>query len=116
MVWFDISMFQHYYKTGKYQKGFIELQNVINSSEVEEQLKKENLIQISYDKNSPYTLLNVDFLTKLFLNLHPNNSEMLLFYGNLLIICNTKMIALVYFLRKFYYPLNKIFLLTSGPN
>ena len=38
-----LSVFQHYYKTGKYQKGFIELQNVINSSEVEEQLKKKFL-------------------------------------------------------------------------
>ena len=78
-----LSMFQHYYRKGEYKKGFIELQNVINSSDVEEQLKKEILIQISYDKNSPYTLLNVDNLTRIFLDFYPKNSEMLLFYGNL---------------------------------
>lgn len=94
-----LSMFQHYYKNGKYNKGFIELKEVMLSLEVEESLKQEILIQISYDKNSPYTLNNVNDLTKIFIEMYPKNSEILLFYGNLKFLENKEDSA-CFFLRK----------------
>ena len=78
-----LSMFQHYYKKREYNKGLYELKKVMQSFEVDENLKKDILSQISYDQFSPYTLNDVDELTKLFINIHPNNSEILLFFGNL---------------------------------
>ena len=78
-----LSMFQHYYKKKEYTKGLYELKKVMQSFEVDENLKKDILSQISYDQFSPYTLNDVNSLTKLFINVHPNNSEILLFFGNL---------------------------------
>tara|TARA_B100001287_G_scaffold9362_1_gene7221 strand:- start:1939 stop:3630 length:1692 start_codon:yes stop_codon:yes gene_type:complete len=78
-----LSMFQHYYKNKKYLEGLEELKKVIGSNEVDQTIKTEILSQISYDQNSPYTLNNVSDLTKIFINKHPDNSTMLLFYGNL---------------------------------
>ena len=78
-----LSMFQHYYKKREYSKGLYELKKVMQSYEVDENLKKDILSQISYDKFSPYTLNDVDELTRLFIDIHPENSEILLFFGNL---------------------------------
>ena len=78
-----LSMFQYYYKNKKYLQGLEELKRVIGSNEVDQTIKTEILSQISYDQNSPYTLNNVSDLTKIFLNKHPDNSSILLFYGNL---------------------------------
>lgn len=94
-----LSMFQHFYKNRYYKKGFYELKKVMGSHEVDEDLKKEILIQISYDQDSPYTLNNVNTLTNIFLDIHPKNSSVLLFFGNLKFLENKEDSA-CYFLRK----------------
>ena len=94
-----LSMFKYYYKSKNYQKGFNELKKVMRSSEVNQELKKEILSQISYDQNSPYTINNVNELTGIFLNQHPNNSAILLFFGNLKFLLQQEDSA-CYYLRK----------------
>lgn len=94
-----LSMFQHFYKNQNYKNGFRELKEVMNSSDVDQELKKEILLQISYDQGSPYTLNNVNQLTELFLNLHPKNSSVLLFFGNLKFLLRKEDSA-CYYLRK----------------
>ena len=94
-----LSMFKRYYKNKNYEKGFLELKKVINSSEVNQELKKEILSQISYDQNSPYTINNVNELTEIFLNQHPKNSSVLLFFANLKFLLHQEDSA-CYYLRK----------------
>ncbi len=94
-----LSMFKHYYKNKNYQKGFTELKKVMCSFEVNQELKKEILSQISYDQNSPYTINNVNELTGIFLTQHPNNSAVLLFFGNLKFLLRQEDSA-CYYLRK----------------
>tara|TARA_Y100000385_G_scaffold91038_2_gene93930 strand:+ start:559 stop:2277 length:1719 start_codon:yes stop_codon:yes gene_type:complete len=94
-----LSMFKHYYKNKNYLKGFSELKNVMYSYEVNQELKKEILSQISYDQNSPYTINNVNELTRIFLTQHPNNSSVLLFFGNLKFLLRQEDSA-CYYLRK----------------
>ena len=45
-----LSLFQHYYKKQKFNQGYKELLHVMKSKEVEENLKKQMLLQIFYDK------------------------------------------------------------------
>jgi len=78
-----LSLFQHYYKKRKFFKGYSELLYVMSSKEVEETLKKQMLLQIFYDKNSPYSMSQMSNLTEYFLKEHPNNSDVLLIVGNL---------------------------------
>ena len=94
-----LSMFKRYYKNKNYEKGFLELKKVVNSSEVNQELKKEILSQISYDQNSPYTINNVNELTEIFLNQHPKNSSVLLFFANLKFLLHQEDSA-CYYLRK----------------
>ena len=78
-----LSLFQHYYKKRKFLNGYSELLHVMKSKEVEENLKKQMLLQIFYDKNSPYSLFETSSLIHNFLEEHPNNSDVLLIMGNL---------------------------------
>ena len=78
-----LSLFQHYYKKRKFLNGYSELIHVMKSKEVEENLKKQMLLQIFYDKNSPYSLFETSSLIHNFLEEHPNNSDVLLIMGNL---------------------------------
>ena len=78
-----LSLFQHYYKKRKFLNGYSELLHVMKSKEVEESLKKQMLLQIFYDKNSPYSLFETSSLIHNFLEEHPNNSDVLLIMGNL---------------------------------
>ena len=94
-----LSLFQHYYKKRKFIKGYIELIYVMKSKEVEESLKKQMLLQIFYDKNSPYSLFETSNLIHNFLKEHPNNSDVLLILGNLKMMQGKEDTA-CYFLRK----------------
>lgn len=94
-----LSLFQHYYKKRKFIKGYIELIYVMKSKEVEESLKKQMLLQIFYDKNSPYSLFETSNLIHNFLKEHPNNSDVLLIMGNLKMMQGKEDTA-CYFLRK----------------
>ena len=78
-----LSLFQHYYKKRKFLNGYSELIHVMKSKEVEENLKKQMLLQIFYDKNSPYSLFETSSLIHNFLEEHPNDSDVLLIMGNL---------------------------------
>ena len=71
----------------------------MKSKEVEESLKKQMLLQIFYDKNSPYSLFETSNLIHNFLKEHPNNSDVLLIMGNLKMMQGKEDTA-CYFLRK----------------
>ena len=94
-----LSLFQHYYKKRKFIEGYLELIYVMKSKEVEESLKKQMLLQIFYDKNSPYSLFETSNLIHNFLKEHPNNSDVLLIMGNLKMMQGKEDTA-CYFLRK----------------
>ena len=94
-----LSMFKYYYQKKNYLKGLMELKKVMNSIDVDQELKKEILTQISYDQDSPYTINNVSELTGIFLNQHPNNSSVLLFFGNIKFLLRQEDSA-CYYLRK----------------
>ena len=94
-----LSLFQHYYKKRKFIEGYLELLYVMKSKEVEESLKKQMLLQIFYDKNSPYSLFETSNLIHNFLKEHPNNSDVLLIMGNLKMMQGKEDTA-CYFLRK----------------
>ena len=94
-----LSIFQYYYKRRKFIKAYTELLYVMKSREVEETLKKQMLLQIFYDKNSPYSTLQTENLIQDFLIEHPNNSDMLLIMGNLQMMEGKEDTA-CYFIRK----------------
>ena len=78
-----LSLFQYYYKNGDIIKAFDELQYVMKSSEVESNLKKQMLLQISYDEKSPYNIDQICNLAEIFLESNFKSSEVLLLLGNL---------------------------------
>ena len=94
-----LSLFQHFYKKRKFLKGYSELIHVMKSKEVEESLKKQMLLQIFYDKKSPYSLFETSHLIHNFLKEHPNNSDVLLIMGNLKMMQGKEDTA-CYYLRK----------------
>ena len=77
-----LSLFQHYYKNKEYKKGYEELLLVMNSNSIEINLKKQILIQISYDKSSPYNISEVCNLAQSFLSIDSKNSDVLLLMGD----------------------------------
>ena len=77
-----LSLFQHYYKNKEYKKGYEELLLVMNSNSIEINLKKQILMQISYDKSSPYNISEVCNLAKSFLSIDSKNSDVLLLMGD----------------------------------
>ena len=77
-----LSLFQHYYKNKEYKKGYEELLLVMNSNSIEINLKKQILMQISYDKSSPYNISEVCNLAQSFLSIDSKNSDVLLLMGN----------------------------------
>ena len=77
-----LSLFQHYYKNKEYKKGYEELLLVMNSNSIEINLKKQILMQISYDKSSPYNISEVCNLAQSFLSIDSKNSDVLLLMGD----------------------------------
>ena len=77
-----LSLFQHYYKNKEYKKGYEELLLVMNSNSIEINLKKQILMQISYDKSSPYNISEVCNLAQRFLSIDSKNSDVLLLMGD----------------------------------
>ena len=77
-----LSLFQHYYKNKDYKKGYEELLLVMNSNSIEINLKKQILMQISYDKSSPYNISEVCNLAQSFLSIDSKNSDVLLLMGD----------------------------------
>ena len=77
-----LSLFQHYYKNKEYKKGYRELLLVMNSNSIEINLKKQILMQISYDKSSPYNISEVCNLAQSFLSIDSKNSDVLLLMGD----------------------------------
>ena len=77
-----LSLFQHYYKNKEYKKGYEELLLVMNSNNIEINLKKQILMQISYDKSSPYNISEVCNLAQSFLSIDSKNSDVLLLMGD----------------------------------
>ena len=77
-----LSLFQHYYKNKEYKKGYKELLLVMNSNSIEINLKKQILMQISYDKSSPYNISEVCNLAQSFLAIDSKNSDVLLLMGD----------------------------------
>ena len=77
-----LSLFQHYYKNKEYKKGYEELLLVLNSNSIEINLKKQILMQISYDKSSPYNISEVCNLAQSFLSVDSKNSDVLLLMGD----------------------------------
>lgn len=78
-----LSLFQHFYKQEKFSKGYKELLKIMTSREVDENLKKQILLQIAYDNNSPYSTQEVTLLSKKFLIEHYENSDVLILLSNL---------------------------------
>jgi len=77
-----LSLFQHYYKNKEYKKGYKELLLVMNSNSIEINLKKQILMQISYEKSSPYNISEVCNLAQSFLSIDSKNSDVLLLMGD----------------------------------
>ena len=77
-----LSLFQHYYKNKEYKKGYEELLLVMNSNNIEINLKKQILMQISYEKSSPYNISEVCNLAQSFLSIDSKNSDVLLLMGD----------------------------------
>ena len=77
-----LSLFQHYYKNKEYKKGYEELLLVMNSNSIEINLKKQILMQISYEKSSPYNISEVCNLAQSFLSIDSKNCDVLLLMGD----------------------------------
>tara|TARA_Y100000768_G_C23981351_1_gene685975 strand:+ start:1614 stop:3359 length:1746 start_codon:yes stop_codon:yes gene_type:complete len=78
-----LSLFHYYYKNREIIKAYQELLYVMESLEVENNLKKQMLLQISYDEKSPYSLDQICKLSESYLKLDFQSSEVLLLLGNL---------------------------------
>ena len=78
-----LSLFQYHYKNGEIIKAYDELLYVMGSLEVENNLKKQMLLQISYDDKSPYSINQICKLAESYLKSDFQNSEVLLLLGNL---------------------------------
>tara|TARA_Y100000991_G_scaffold211066_1_gene193118 strand:- start:2976 stop:4721 length:1746 start_codon:yes stop_codon:yes gene_type:complete len=78
-----LSLFHYYYKNREIIKAYQELLYVMESLEVENNLKKQMLLQISYDEKSPYNLDQICKLSESYLKSDFQSSEVLLLLGNL---------------------------------
>ena len=78
-----LSLFQYYYKNGEIIKAYDELLYVMGSLEVENNIKKQMLLQISYDEKSPFNVNQICKLAESYLKLDFQNSEVLLLLGKL---------------------------------
>jgi tetratricopeptide (TPR) repeat protein len=78
-----LSLFQFYHKNGEFIKAYSELLYVMRSTEVENNLKKQMLLQISYDEKSPYNIIQICELAESYLKSDFKSSEVLLLLGNL---------------------------------
>lgn len=94
-----LSLFQYYYRLDQHKNAVNELMSVMGSYEVEENIKLEILLQISYEKNSLFTISELEILLKKFLMLHKQNSEAYLLYSDIKFLQNKNDSAVTY-LRK----------------
>ncbi|MBM78449.1 MAG: hypothetical protein CL846_08195 [Crocinitomicaceae bacterium] len=94
-----LSLFQYYYRIGKHEKAVNELLSVMDSYDVEENIKLEILLQISYEKNSLFTISELENLLKKFLLLHKKNSAAFLLFADIKFLQNKNDSAAI-FLRK----------------
>ena len=78
-----LSLFQYYYKNGEIIKAYDELLYVMGSLEVENNIKKQMLLQISYDEKSPFNVNQICKLAESYLKSDFQNSEVLLLLGKL---------------------------------
>ena len=78
-----LSLFQYHYKNGEIIKAYDELLYVMGSLEVENNIKKQMLLQISYDEKSPFNVNQICKLAESYLKLDFQNSEVLLLLGKL---------------------------------
>jgi tetratricopeptide (TPR) repeat protein len=78
-----LSLFQFNYKNGEIIKAYKELLYVMKSIEVENNLKKQMLLQISYDEKSPFNINQICELAESYLKSDFKSSEVLLLLGNL---------------------------------
>tara|TARA_B110001452_G_scaffold35475_1_gene27294 strand:+ start:3606 stop:5351 length:1746 start_codon:yes stop_codon:yes gene_type:complete len=78
-----LSLFQFNYKNGEVIKAYQELLYVMESIDVENNLKKQMLLQISYDEKSPYNINQICKLAESYLKSDFQSSEVLLLLGNL---------------------------------
>jgi tetratricopeptide (TPR) repeat protein len=78
-----LSLFQFNYKNGEIIKAYKELLYVMESIEVENNLKKQMLLQISYDEKSPFNINQICELAESYLKSDFKSSEVLLLLGNL---------------------------------
>ena len=78
-----LSLFQYYYKNGEIIKAYDELLYVMGSLEVENNIKKQMLLQISYDEKSPFNINQICKLAESYLKSDFQNSEVLLLLGKL---------------------------------
>jgi tetratricopeptide (TPR) repeat protein len=78
-----LSLFQYHYKNGEIIKAYDELLYVMGSLEVENNIKKQMLLQISYDEKSPFNVNQICKLAENYLKLDFQNSEVLLLLGKL---------------------------------
>ena len=94
-----LSLFQYYYKNKQYKKGYKELLLVMNSNNIDINLKKQILLQISYDKSSPYNISEVCDLAQSFLSFDSKNSDILLLMGEFKMLLRKEDTA-CYFIRE----------------
>jgi tetratricopeptide (TPR) repeat protein len=78
-----LSLFQFHYKNGAIINAYQELLYVMESLEVENNLKKQMLLEIAYDKKSPYNINQICKLSESYLKTDFKSSEVLLLLGNL---------------------------------
>jgi tetratricopeptide (TPR) repeat protein len=78
-----LSLFQYHYKNGEIIKAYDELLYVMGSLEVENNIKKQMLLQISYDEKSPFNINQICKLAESYLKSDFQNSEVLLLLGKL---------------------------------
>lgn len=78
-----LSLFQYYYKNGEIIKAYDELLYVMESIEVENNLRKQMLLQISYEEKSPFNINQICRLAESYLKSDFQSSEVLLLLGDL---------------------------------
>ena len=94
-----LSLFQYYYRSQQHDLAVKELIAVMNSHEINENIKLEILLQISYEKNSSFKISELELFLKQFLAFHNKNSDAFLLYADIKFLQNKNDTACI-FLRK----------------
>ena len=83
-----LSLFQYYYRSQQHDLAVKELIAVMNSHEINEDVKLEILLQISYEKNSSFKISELELFLKKFLDFHKKNSDAFLLYADIKFLQN----------------------------